>query len=91
MALRLEPTFFSQLNAIHKEHYKLITFKILELQIVTITPYLWSLSLTYDNEWVDINVDIEYECNITKYVSKLTKTNNRTCFLLHPDLYSTYN
>jgi hypothetical protein len=34
---------------------------------------------------------IDYECNITEYVSKPTETNNRTHFLLHLDLYSTCN
>ncbi len=34
---------------------------------------------------------IEYERNVVEYVSKPTKTNNRTRFLLHLDLYSTYN
>jgi hypothetical protein len=45
----------------------------------------------YNNEWVDIDAEIEYECNIVEYVSKPTKTKDRTCFLLHSDLYSTYN
>jgi hypothetical protein len=45
----------------------------------------------YDDEQADINAKIEYECNIVEYMLKPTETNNRTHFLFHPDLYSTYN
>jgi hypothetical protein len=42
----------------------------------------------YDNGQVDINAEIKYERNIIEYMSKPTKTNNRTHFILHLDLYS---
>jgi len=45
----------------------------------------------YDDERIDIDPKIKYERNVTEYVSKPTKTNNKIRFLLHPDLYSTYN
>lgn len=56
-----------------------------------ITPYLRSLSLTYDDKWVNIDAEIEYERNIIEYMSKPTETRNKTWFLLHLDLYSTCN
>jgi len=45
----------------------------------------------YDDEQADIDVKIKYERNIIEYMSKPTKTNSKTHFLLHSDLYSTYN
>ncbi len=87
----MEPTFSSWPNVIQKQHYKLITFEVLGSRDITITPYLQLLSSTYDDEWTNIDAKIEYECNIAKYVSKPTKTNNKIRFLLHPDLNSTCN
>jgi hypothetical protein len=45
----------------------------------------------YNDERADIDVEIEYERNIIEYMLKPTLTNNKTCFLLHPNLYSTCN
>ncbi len=40
VALRLEPTFSSQPNAIQKQHCRPITFEVLGSREVTISPYL---------------------------------------------------
>jgi hypothetical protein len=91
MPLRLEPTFLSWPNAIQKQHYKPVNFKVLGSRNITIIPYLQSLFLTYDDERADMDAKIEYESNIVEYVSKPTETNNKIRFLFHLDLYSTCN
>jgi hypothetical protein len=68
-----------------------MTFEVLKSQDITIIPYLWLLSLMYDDERANINVEIEYEHNIIEYMSKPTETNKKIHFLLHPNLYSTCN
>jgi hypothetical protein len=72
VALHLEQTFSSQSNVIQKWNYRPITFKVLRSQDIMITPYLQSLSLTYNNEQANINAEIKHEGNILKYVSKPT-------------------
>jgi hypothetical protein len=56
-----------------------------------ITPHLQSLSLTYEDEWINIDAKIEYERNIVEHMSKPIEINYKTHFLLHLGLYSMCN